>query len=144
MAEQPSAPGVPPGFADLLEAPGFAHLATVREDGSPQTNVMWFAWDGELFRFTHTTQRRKFRNIRHEPRVAFSIADATDGYRYLQVRGRVVSVEPDSADAGFFRELMARYGRDNSGPVADAAVRVVIAVAPEHFVAVDDGHEVRG
>ena len=59
------------------------------------------------------------------------------------MRGRVVSVEPDSEDAGFFRELMARYGRDNSGPVADAAVRVVIAVRPEHFVAVDDGHEVR-
>jgi hypothetical protein len=36
----------PESHADLLERPLFAHLATIRPDGSPQSSVMWFAWDG--------------------------------------------------------------------------------------------------
>jgi PPOX class probable F420-dependent enzyme len=136
-----SAPAVPDGFERLLTEPSFAHLATVREDGSPQSNVMWFAWDGELFRFTHTSRRRKFRNVRHEPRVAFSIADGANGYRYLEVRGEVVSVEPDDEAANFFRSLMTRYGQAPDGEVPDADVRVVITVRPGTFVAVDDGRE---
>jgi len=38
---------LPATHADLLDKPTFAHLATVRPDGSPQTSVMWFAWDGK-------------------------------------------------------------------------------------------------
>jgi len=36
---------LPESHADLLERPLFAHLATIRPDGSPQISVMWFAWD---------------------------------------------------------------------------------------------------
>jgi len=37
---------VPASHADLLERPLFAHLATIRPDGAPQSSVMWFIWDG--------------------------------------------------------------------------------------------------
>ena len=70
---------VPDSHADLLERPVFAHLATVRPDGSLQSNVMWFAWDGERIRMTHTKERQKFRNLQRDPRVALSIADPEDG-----------------------------------------------------------------
>ncbi|WP_282945809.1 PPOX class F420-dependent oxidoreductase [Cellulomonas endometrii] len=96
---------LPAGHADLLERPLFAHLATVRPDGSPQSSVMWFVWDGEVLRFTHTSTRQKFRNIQHEPRVALSVADPDDEYRYLEIRGTVESVEQDDAEASFYRSL---------------------------------------
>ena len=80
----------PESHADLLAQPTFAHLATVRPDGSPQSSVMWFDWDGERIRMTHTKTRQKFRNLADEPRVAMSIADPTDGYRFLEVRGTLV------------------------------------------------------
>jgi nitroimidazol reductase NimA-like FMN-containing flavoprotein (pyridoxamine 5'-phosphate oxidase superfamily) len=38
---------IPEGYESLLERPLYGHLATVRPDGSPQVNAMWFAWDGE-------------------------------------------------------------------------------------------------
>jgi hypothetical protein len=66
---------VPASHVDLLDKPMFAHLATVRPDGSPQTQVMWFVWDGERIRMTHTMTRQKYRNFQREPRVALSIAD---------------------------------------------------------------------
>ena len=66
---------IPEGYESLLERPLYGHLATVRPDGNPQVNPMWFAWDGELLRFTHTTKRQKYRNIAANPNVAMSIID---------------------------------------------------------------------
>lgn len=133
---------LPASHADLLDRPLFAHLATIRPDGSPQSSVMWFVWDGQLLRFTHTSTRQKYRNVTRDPRVALSIADPDDGYRYLEVRGVVVSIEPDDAEASFYRSLQQRYG--NIYPINDAAVRVIIAVRPESFLAVRGGAVVAG
>jgi PPOX class probable F420-dependent enzyme len=122
---------VPEDHLDLLERPVFAHLATVRPDGSPQVNPMWFVWDGEVVRFTHTDERQKFRNLKADPRVAISIQDPENPYRYLEVRGVVSDISPDPEGA-FYRELAVRYGRDRGNAPRDAAHRVIIAVALTH------------
>jgi PPOX class probable F420-dependent enzyme len=127
----------PESHADLLEKPTFAHLATVRPDGAPQSSVMWFDWDGERIRMTHTKTRQKFRNFAAEPRVALSIADPDDQYRFLEVRGVVETIEDDDAEASFYQSLQRRYGM--SYPIPDAPVRVVITIRPESFVAVRNG-----
>lgn len=127
---------LPESHADLLERPLFAHLATVRPDGAPQSSVMWFAWDGEHVRFTHTSERQKFRNLAHEKRVAFSVADPDDPYRHLEVRGEVVAIDSDPG-VDFYKSLQRRYGREY--PVHDANVRVVVTVRPTAFVAVAGG-----
>lgn len=125
-------PAPPQSHLDLLERPLFAHLATIRPDGSPQSNVMWFAWDGERIRMTHTKTRQKFRNLQREPRVALSIVDPEDPYRFLEVRGVVDSVTDDDEQASFYKFLQQRYGQ--SYPIRDAAVRVVLAIRPEVYV----------
>lgn len=127
----------PASHADLLERPLFAHLATVRPDGAPQSSVMWFAWDGSRLRLTHTTTRQKYVNLRREPRVALSIADPDDEYRFLEVRGTVESIEDDDADASFYQSLQRRYGQ--SYKITDADTRVVVTIRPEAFVAVAGG-----
>jgi PPOX class probable F420-dependent enzyme len=127
---------VPASHVDLLEKPLFAHLATIRPNGAPQSSVMWFAWDGSLIRMTHTRTRQKFANLAREPRVALSIADPEDQYRFLEVRGTVESVENDPG-AEFYRSLQRRYGMDY--PVLDADVRVVITIRPDRYVAVRGG-----
>jgi PPOX class probable F420-dependent enzyme len=127
----------PESHADLLDKPTFAHLATVRPDGSPQSSVMWFAWDGERIRMTHTKTRQKFRNLADEPRVALSIADPDDQYRFLEVRGTVESVVDDDDQASFYQSLQKRYGQ--SYPIGDADVRVILTIRPDKFVAVQGG-----
>jgi PPOX class probable F420-dependent enzyme len=79
---------LPDGYEDLLTRPLIGHLATVRPDGNPAVTPMWFSWDGELLRFTHTTRRAKLRNIEHNPHVALSVADPDQPYRYLQARAQ--------------------------------------------------------
>jgi PPOX class probable F420-dependent enzyme len=129
-------PTPPAGHQDLLDRPLFAHLATVRPDGAPQSGLMWFAWDGRRARFSHTRTRQKIRNLAHEPRVSFHLVDPDNPYRTLEVRGRVESIEPDPG-AAFYLTLQQRYGF--VAPVFDADERVVITVAPTSFVAVDGG-----
>jgi PPOX class probable F420-dependent enzyme len=129
-------PDVPASHAELLEKPTFAHLATVRPDGSPQSSVMWFAWDDSRIRMTHTRTRQKFANLAREPRVALSIADPEDQYRFLEIRGTVERIEDDPGGE-FYRSLQQRYGMDY--PILDADVRVVITIRPDRFVAVSGG-----
>jgi PPOX class probable F420-dependent enzyme len=121
---------IPDEFRDLLERPVIADLATVREDGTPQVNPMWFAWDGEFIRFTHTNSRRKYRNVKANPAVAISIVDPENSYRYLEVRGVVERIDPDPTGA-FFVELAERYDAPfGAHPPKDAADRVVVVVRP--------------
>jgi PPOX class probable F420-dependent enzyme len=123
----------PQSHADLLERPLFAHLATVRADGAPQVNPMWFLWEPEqsVIKLTHTRTRHNFRYIQLQPRVALSIVDPEDPYRYLQVRGVVENVQDDPTGS-FYQTLQQRY-RGYTREVADRDVRVVLTVRPTAF-----------
>jgi PPOX class probable F420-dependent enzyme len=125
----------PESHVDLLERPLFAHLATVRQDGAPQVNPMWFLWDpeNEVIKLTHTKKRHNFRNIQAEPRIALSITDPNDQYRYLQVRGIVEKIEDDPTGA-FYNVLSTRY-RGHPIEVRDKDVRVIMHVRPIAFKA---------
>ena len=120
----------PDSHRDLLERPIFAHLATVASDGAPLSNPMWFVYDaeGNRIRLTHKRTRHNYRHLQREPRVALSIADPDDPYRYLQVRGVVEKEEPDP-EGDFYNLLQQRY-RGRTSEVKDRADRVVFTIRP--------------
>lgn len=119
---------IPASHADLLERPLYGHLATIRPDGGVQVNPMWFEFDGEFIRFTHTSTRQKYRNLMANPVAAFSINDPDQPYRYLEVRGVLDHVDPDPEGA-FYRQLSRRYGGGDQPP-PDAPDRVVLFIRP--------------
>jgi PPOX class probable F420-dependent enzyme len=124
---------IPEGYAHLLDLPVYVHLATSRPDGTVQVNPMWFEYDGERVRFTHTNKRQKYRNVREHPQVAFSILDPDNPYRYLEVRGEVEEIEPDPTGA-FYMRLAERYDapwKESAPP--DAADRVIFVVRPTGY-----------
>jgi PPOX class probable F420-dependent enzyme len=123
----------PESHLDLLERPLFAHFATVRDDGAPQVNPMWFLWDPaqQVIKMTHTKTRHNYRYIQHEPRVALSITDPQNEYRYIQVRGVVEKIE-DDLTGDFYNVLSTRY-RGHPIEVRDKAVRVILHIRPTGF-----------
>ncbi len=98
-----------PKVQKILHAKAFAHLATVGPNEEPQSSPMWFLWDGEHLKFTHTTTRQKYQNIQRDPRVAVSITDVDSPYIYAEFRGIVERIEEDPAGA-FYNTLAEHYG----------------------------------
>jgi PPOX class probable F420-dependent enzyme len=121
-------PEIPASHRALLDEPNIGHLATLRADGTIQLNDMWFEFDGENIRFTHTNKRRKFRNLQENPAMTLSVTDPDDDYRYIELRGHLAEIVPNPTGS-FYTELNARYGGKLKAPPADAADRVILIMA---------------
>ena len=98
-----------PKVQKILHSKQFAHLATSGPNGAPESSPMWFLWDGEYIKFTHTTTRKKYRNIQRDPHVAVSITDVDDPYIAAEFRGRIERIEEDPTGS-FYDTLAQRYG----------------------------------
>ena len=90
---------IPDQYKDLLQKKAFAHLGTVMKDGSPQVTPIWFDYDGTHVRINSAKGRWKDKNMRNRPKVALSILDPDNPYRYMQIRGTVTEVTESGADA---------------------------------------------
>jgi PPOX class probable F420-dependent enzyme len=120
---------IPASARALLDSPSIGFLATIRPDGSPQTNPMWFAYDeaSGTIRFTHTTKRGKYRNLMANPAMSFCLTEPGNGYRYAEFRGRLAEVIADP-EAAFYQDLMERYGQPRVKS-EDAADRVILVMS---------------
>lgn len=121
-------PAIPESHRALLDHPNIGHLATLRPDGTIQLNDMWFAFDGENLRFTHTNKRHKFRNLQRNPAMTLSVTDPDDEYRYVELRGHLADVIDDPTGS-YYSELDVRYGAPLPHPPKDAADRVILVMA---------------
>jgi PPOX class probable F420-dependent enzyme len=90
-----SAPSLPPGVRQLLDAPNYVHLSTLRRDGSPRNHVVWVGLERDHLLVCTSDRTWKAKDMRHDPRVALSVVDLQDPYRMAAVQGRVVEVRPD-------------------------------------------------
>ena len=123
---------IPDTHKDLLESKALAHVATIGPDGEPQNNPVWFGWDGQNILFSQTTTRQKIRNLQRDGRVALSIVDPDNPYRYLEVRGVVDRIEPDP-DRRFIDSMANKYmGVDKYPWTRPGEERVVVVVKPQH------------
>ncbi len=121
---------IPKTHQDLLESTALAHVATIGPHGEPQNNPVWFGWDGENLLFSQTKGRQKYQNLQRDPRIALSIVDPKNPFRYLEIRGVVTSIT-DDGDNAFINSMAKKYmGLDVYTGAGDD--RVVVTVAPGH------------
>jgi PPOX class probable F420-dependent enzyme len=123
---------IPPEYADLLDKPVFWHVATIGSDGHLQSTPVWGGWDGTHFKFSLTKGRQKYRNLIKNPTVALSGIDPDNAYRYLELRGAVVSVDDDSSNE-FIDSMAKKYMGVDAYPFHQPGDhRVVMVVEPTH------------
>ena len=123
---------IPATHEDLLMSNALAHVATLGPQGEPHNNPVWFDWDGEHIRFSQTKTRQKYRNVGREPRLALSIVDPENPYRYLEVRGVVERIDEDP-ELDFINSMSKKYlGMDEYANHQPGDERVVVLVRPEH------------
>lgn len=123
---------IPASHADLLgQKPAFAQLATLNADGSPQVTPVWVDFDGTSILVNTAKGRVKARNLEREPRVALSIADPENPYRYVGIQGRVTEMTETGADAHIDKMAKKYMGKDKYPLRQPGEVRVIVKIAPD-------------
>ena len=122
---------IPESFKDLFTKVAFAHLATCMADGSPQLTPVWVDYDGSHVRVNSAKGRLKDKNMRRNKRVALSIQDPENAYRYIAVRGEVVEITEQGADAHIDALAKKYLGKDRYPFRGPGEVRVIYKIRPE-------------
>jgi PPOX class probable F420-dependent enzyme len=132
----PKADKLSPGAVTLLEEPQIAQFATVMKDGSPQVTPVWIDVepDGSAIYINTAEGRVKENNTERDPRVAVSVVDKANPYRYAIVRGEVVERRHEGADA-HIDKLAKKYLNADTYPMRNAAEqRVTLVIKPSHII----------
>jgi PPOX class probable F420-dependent enzyme len=123
---------IPATHADLLTTKNaFANVATLNPDGSPQVTPVWVDFDGTYVLINTAKGRVKAKNLAREPRVALSIADPDNAYRYLGIQGRVVEMTESGGDAHIDKMAKKYLGKDSYPFRAPGEVRLIVKISPD-------------
>jgi PPOX class probable F420-dependent enzyme len=128
---------IPEAFKDILNTRGFAHLATLMKDGSPQVTPVWYDFDGTHIRINSAKGRLKDKNMRRDKRVALSIQDPGNPYRYIAIRGGVDEITENGADAHIDALAKKYLDKDRYPFRAPGEVRVIYKIRPDKISTVD-------
>lgn len=115
----------------LFDGRNFPVVATVREDGSPQSSVVWIQRDGDTLLFVAPSGRGKAANLARDPRVSVSIHDAENPYQSAELRG---SVELTDLDPGKISDQLALKYLGETHEQDDGVPRVVVRVVPDRVI----------
>jgi PPOX class probable F420-dependent enzyme len=90
---------IPETHRELLVKPVYGVFSTIMPDGQPQSSIVWVDYDGTYVLINTTLERQKGRNMRANPKVALLVIDPQDGSRWIEVRGNVVEIRREGAEA---------------------------------------------
>jgi PPOX class probable F420-dependent enzyme len=119
---------IPAGVRELLDAPNYVHLSTLRANGSPRNWVVWVGLENDLILVCTSDAIWKAKDMRHDPRVALSVTDASNPYRMAAIQGRVVEIRPDEG-CRYMDPISFKY--TNAPFPSRGADRVCFAIAVE-------------
>jgi PPOX class probable F420-dependent enzyme len=116
----------------LLRGRNFAHVGTLRADGSVQVSPTWVdVQDGRVA--LNTAEGRSWpRNLERDPRITLEVQNFENPYEYLEIRGRVVERTHEGADEHI--DLLAKKYLDvDKYPMRQPGEqRVIIRIEPDY------------
>jgi len=122
---------IPDKYRDLLQKKTLATLATLMPDGSPQATPVWFDVDADEIWINTARGRRKHLNVQRDPRVAVTIGDPDNPYRYVELRGRVREITTEGADAHIDKMAQKYLGKSSYPWRGESEQRVLLKISIE-------------
>jgi PPOX class probable F420-dependent enzyme len=123
---------IPESHLDLLKKKSFAHLATLMPGGRPQVTPVWVDYDGRHVLINTAAGRQKDKNLERDGRVALSIIDPDNPYKYLEVRGHVVERTRNGAEEHIDAMAKKYLDKDKYPFRQPGEARVLFRIEPEH------------
>ncbi|MCC6180158.1 MAG: PPOX class F420-dependent oxidoreductase [Chloroflexi bacterium] len=124
------------GGVKLLQEPQTANFVTLMPDGSPQVTPVWIDVepDGSALLINTAEGRVKANNVERDKRVAISVFDKNNPWRYVLVRGTIADRTHEGADA-LIDKLAKKYlGQDTYPFRKPEEQRVTLVIKPHHVI----------
>lgn len=104
---------IPDDIRTFIDDIRFATIGTIDPDGGPRQAVVWYTVDGDEIVLNSAVGRRWPSNLVRDPRIAFSVVDETDGYRWIGLTGLVRVVEDQATAQADIAGMARRYHADD-------------------------------
>jgi PPOX class probable F420-dependent enzyme len=124
---------IPETHLDLFKKKAFANLVTLMPGGQPQVTPVWVDYDGHYVVINTAEGRQKDKNLQRDRRVALSILDPENPYRYLEVRGHVAERTLKGADQHIDAMAKKYLDKDKYPFRQPNEVRVLYRIEPDHI-----------
>jgi PPOX class probable F420-dependent enzyme len=122
---------IPESHAHILESKALLYLALTQKDGSPQVSPVWFDTEDGLIRINSVKGRLKDKIMRARPAVAAAIVDPENIFTWIQIRGSVVEITEEGADAHIDKLAKKYLGVETYRNRTAGQVRVLYKIRPE-------------
>ena len=122
---------IPESHAHILESKALLYLALTQKDGSPQVSPVWFDTEDGLIRINSAKGRLKDKIMRARPAVAAAIVDPENPFTWIQIRGSVVEITEEGADAHIDKLANKYLGVETYQNRTAGQVRVLYKIRPE-------------
>jgi PPOX class probable F420-dependent enzyme len=117
---------------ELLKGKNFAHVGTLRADGSVQIAPVWVdVEDGRPV--LNTAEGRAWPgNLERDPRITLEVQNMENPYEYVEIRGRVAERTHEGADEHIDSMAKKYLGQDEYPYRQPGEQRLIIRVEPEY------------
>jgi PPOX class probable F420-dependent enzyme len=115
----------------IADNPYVATATTLRKDGSPHNTIVWIDAEDGTVTFNTAVGRAKERRLREDPRVAVTVVDPQNTYRWVSVSGRA-ELRTDGADDQIDKLAKKYLGEDEYPWRNPAETRISVRIRPKH------------
>lgn len=118
----------------FLENPYVGVVTTLHEDGSPHNTVVWIDVVDGAPEFNTATGRAKPRHLERDPRLALTVVDPQNAYKWLSITGRAELLD-DGADEQIDRLAKKYLGEDSYPWRTPTEQRIRVRITPDRVEA---------
>lgn len=116
---------------ELLAGPHHAVVGVNRPAGPPQLTVVWFVWDGSVFRFSTTRSRAKYLNLKRDPSISLLVDDTVRKF-YVVAYGQAKLIEENHE--ALARPILAKYLPERAADPQWTPDRVIVELRPDRLL----------
>jgi PPOX class probable F420-dependent enzyme len=120
-----------PGPRELLEAPNYAVISTINQNGLIHNTIVWISAEDASVAVNSALGRLWPKNLQRDPRVTVLVYEAGDPYHYVEIRGTAVGTEAGADEQ--INALSKKYiGQDEYPYRRPGERRIKFVIQPEH------------
>ena len=116
----------------LFEGKNFVYIASLMRDGSPHVTPTWVDIENSTILINTAVGRIKQKNISRDGRVALAIAEQSNPYDMVTIRGKVIEQITGPVAEEHIDKLAKKYmGKEKYPGRAPGEKRILLKIKPE-------------